>query len=324
MSKSPMPRLGNTVPLNLEWVAKRQEPALEPALSIVDPHHHLWDRPDGSVYLLPDLVADVASGHNVEATVYIDCRSMYRADGPVELRPVGETEFANGAAAMSGERPLWSDARLCRHRELCRPCVSGWACETCSRSRSRRAMAASAASAMPPAGTRARRSAAPTPTRRAHHAGRDLARGLRAARPARPHLRRLALPSAARRTGGAGRRLPDTTIILDHVGGPLGYGPYAGRHDEAFADWKKSMAELARHPNVAVKLGGLGMPMGWFAFFEAAEPPSSEMLGPRPGSPGSRTCIELFGAHRCMFREQFSGRQVELRLRRVVERLQSA
>jgi len=98
MSKSPMPRLATPCRSISNGSQAPGAGFSKPALSIVDPHHHLWDRPDGSVYLLPDLVADVASGHNVEATSISNCRSMYRADGPVELRPVGETEFANGAA----------------------------------------------------------------------------------------------------------------------------------------------------------------------------------------------------------------------------------
>src|SRR5438477_12267357 len=84
-----------------DWLDKRREAALEPDLPIVDPHHHLIDRPESGRYLLPDLLADIGSGHNVVATVYLEWLSMYRADGPAEMRPVGEIEFANGVAAMS-------------------------------------------------------------------------------------------------------------------------------------------------------------------------------------------------------------------------------
>ena len=84
-----------------DWLARGKEAALEPDLPIVDPHHHLIDRPESGNYLLTDLLADAGSGHNVVATVYLEWLSMYRADGPVEMRPVGEIEFANGVAAMS-------------------------------------------------------------------------------------------------------------------------------------------------------------------------------------------------------------------------------
>src|SRR5689334_13141940 len=80
------------------WLTLTSEPALEPELPIIDPHHHLWDRP-GDRYLLEELVADVR-GHNVRQTVFIECTSMYRADGPEEFKVVGETEFVQGVAAM--------------------------------------------------------------------------------------------------------------------------------------------------------------------------------------------------------------------------------
>src|SRR5207244_2217370 len=79
---------------------RRKEPILEPELPIVDPHHHLWDRP-GWRYLFDELRNDTGSGHNIVATAFIQARSMYRAGGPVEMRPVGETEFVAGIAAMS-------------------------------------------------------------------------------------------------------------------------------------------------------------------------------------------------------------------------------
>src|SRR5580692_959857 len=87
-------------PVRQDWLDRRRESILEPELPIIDPHHHLWDRP-GWRYLLDDLLADLNSGHNILATVFIQARAMTRAGGPVEMRPVGETEFVNGVAAMS-------------------------------------------------------------------------------------------------------------------------------------------------------------------------------------------------------------------------------
>ncbi len=83
-----------------DWLAKRKEPILEPDLPIIDPHHHLWDR-EGWRYLLDDLLADTNSGHNILATVFVQARAMLRADGPAEMKPVGEVEFVNGAAAST-------------------------------------------------------------------------------------------------------------------------------------------------------------------------------------------------------------------------------
>ena len=82
------------------WLAQVTEDALEPDLPIVDPHHHLWDHP-GSRYMLDEILRDTNSGHRVLATVFVECMSMYRADGPESMRPVGETEFVNGIAAQS-------------------------------------------------------------------------------------------------------------------------------------------------------------------------------------------------------------------------------
>src|SRR5437763_2754989 len=99
------------LPVRRDWLDRRKEPILEPDLPIVDPHHHLWDHANHR-YLLDELVADTGTGHNITATVYIDCRSMYRTDGPAEMRPVGETEFANGVAAMSASG-LYGATRAC-------------------------------------------------------------------------------------------------------------------------------------------------------------------------------------------------------------------
>ena len=84
------------------WLAKRPtEAALEPDLPIIDPHHHFWDTPQRGRYFLPELLADIGGGHNIVSTVFLECRAMYRKDGPREMAPVGEVEFVNGIAAMS-------------------------------------------------------------------------------------------------------------------------------------------------------------------------------------------------------------------------------
>ena len=82
------------------WLEKRpREAALEPDLPIIDPHHHFWDTPERGRYLLPELLDDISGGHNIVATVFLECRSMYRGAGPPEMAPVGEVEFVNGIAA---------------------------------------------------------------------------------------------------------------------------------------------------------------------------------------------------------------------------------
>src|ERR1051326_2213265 len=112
---SPLPALdgqqSSNLPVREDWLAQWHEDILEPNLPIVDPHHHPWDRP-GWRYLLDELLADLDSGHNVVATVFVQCRAMYRRDGAEELRPLGETEFVNGIAAMSASG-RYGSARVC-------------------------------------------------------------------------------------------------------------------------------------------------------------------------------------------------------------------
>jgi predicted TIM-barrel fold metal-dependent hydrolase len=100
------------------------------------------------------------------------------------------------------------------------------------------------------------------------------------------------------------RAFPATPIVLDHVGGAIGIGPYAGKRDEVFAEWKKSIGELARCPNVHVKLGGLGMRLFGFDVHTGATPPSSEQLATL-WRPYIETCIEAFGPQRAMFESNF-------------------
>src|SRR6201996_5168372 len=100
VSTAPASKTGLYADPREDWLAPNTEKNMEPPAPIFDPHHHLWDR-GGQHYMIEEMAADIASGHNIVATVYVDCRSMYRADGPEAFRPVGEVEFANGVAAMS-------------------------------------------------------------------------------------------------------------------------------------------------------------------------------------------------------------------------------
>ncbi len=303
MSAPAMPRLGNTLPPDPDWVARRREPALEPDLPIVDPHHHLWERED-QVYMHRDLVADLATGHNVVATVFVDCRSMYRKDGPREMRPVGETEFVNGVAAMfaSGNfGPTRACAAIVSAADLRLGAKVGEVLDAHVAAGNGRFRGIRYATGWDASDEIRRTHTNPPKGLMADATWREGfaelgRRGLTFdAWLYHPQIGELADLAAA---------FPLTSIVLDHVGGPLGYGPYAGRHDEVFAAWKKSMAELARRQNVTVKVGGLGMPMGWFDFYQQAEPPSSQRLADafRPWVEG---CIELFGADRCMFESNF-------------------
>ena len=297
------PKLGNVIDVDPAWVAKVMEEALEPGLPIVDPHHHLWQRA-GNDYMFHDLLADTRTGHNVVATVFVDCHSMYRKEGPAELRCTGETEFANGVAAMSASG-LYGNLRACAgivsHVDLRLGAKAGAVFD-----------AQIAAGNGRFKGIR-------------HQTGWDADPGIRNSRTdptpelTRDKSWREGFKELAKRNltfdawlyhpqigeiADLADAFPDTPIILDHVGGPLGYAGYAGRHDEVRVAWKKSMTELAKRQNIVVKVGGLGMAMGWFDFYQRPMPPGSQELA-EAFKPWVEACIELFGVNRCMYESNF-------------------
>ena len=298
------------LPVRQDWLDRRSEEILEPDLPIVDPHHHLFDQPDPvGRYLLDDLLADLNSGHNIVATVFMECHVMHRADGPEALRPVGETEFVNGVAAMSasgGYGPAQICAGIVGYADLRLGAAVREVLEAHLRAGGGRFRgiryttphdpAAHAYYGQPP-GTLFDRSPGRLgdPAFRAGFAQLaplGLSFDAWLLHPQLPELTALA------------RAFPDTAIVLDHVGTPLGIGAYAGRREAVFADWAASIRELATCANVAVKLGGLGMAMIGFAFHDEPEPPSSERLA-TAWRPYVETCIEAFGADRCMFESNF-------------------
>src|SRR5436190_3046578 len=306
----------------LSPVTRPREEILEPELPIVDPHHHLWVRPKGALpprphhpfiaaiadvdrYLVDELIADMTSGHNVRATVFLECRAMYRADGPESLRCVGETEFVNGQAAISASG-LFGHVRACAG-------IVGYA--------------------------DLRMGAAVEDVLRSHiAAGHGRFRGIRNSASYDPDHGALGPLSISRQPGLYGdskfregfavlhrlglsfdawllepqlpdlidlaRTFPETTIVLDHVGTPLGIAAYAGKREARFGPWRESIRTLATCPNVVVKLGGLAMPFAGFASFNASPRASSEDLA-REWKPYVDACIEAFGPARCMFESNF-------------------
>ena len=286
--------------LRPDWLARTTEQALDPALPIVDPHHHLWEREGG--YLLDELLADLGAGHDVVATVFAQCGYAYRSDGPVEMRPVGETEFVAGVAREAERRGV--------RPKVCAGIVGHADMEL---------------------GDDA------TAVLQAHiDAGGGRFRGIRhisarheefnaslLGRPPADLFQRAAFRRGLARLQALGlsfdawlyhtqigqltdlaRAFPELPMVLNHVGGPLAVGPYAGRRDASFAEWRKAMEGLSACPNVCVKLGGLAMAVVGFDFHQRPAPVSSQELADawRPYMEGS---IELFGARRCMFESNF-------------------
>lgn len=297
------------------------EAILEPDLPIVDPHHHLWDRPSlpprrpgghpfedvirlTPRYLLDELRADAGSGHNVTATVYVQCGAFYRADAAPALAPVGEVEFVNGVAAMSASG-LYGPFRACDgivgHADLLlgdgvAPVLEAELRAGGGRFKGIRHITARDADsavlgpmAHTPAGLMAD-SAFRTGFRRL--TGMGLTYDAWVLEPQVPEVIDLA------------RAFPDADIILDHVGTPLGIGAYAGTRDERYDVWLANIRDLAKSPKVSVKLGGLGMPFPGFPGLDGVSRPSSQTLADL-WRPYIEPCIEAFGAERCMFESNF-------------------
>lgn len=285
------------------WLAQTVEAPLEPELAIIDPHHHLWDHPE-SRYLLDEILADTDSGHRVIATVFVECMSMYRADGPAPMRPVGETEFVNGIAAQSasgGYSPTRIAAGIVSFADL----ALGAAVEP--------VLQAHIAAA--PNRFRGIRHAAgfdSSPAVRNSHTNppEDLYRSARF-REGFAKLAAMGLsfeawqyhPQLPQLTELA-RAFPATTIILDHFGGPLGIGPYEGKRAEIFRKWKDDIAELARCPNVVAKLGGINMPINGFDWHKRPKPPGSDELVEATRDYYLHS-IDKFAPNRCMFESNF-------------------
>ena len=301
---TPRPPISPHLPVRQDWLDRRREEIIEPELPIVDPHHHLVDRPETGRYLLPELLADTASGHNITATVYLEWVSMYRKAGPVELRPVGEIEFANGVAAMAASG-TYGKTRVCAG-------IVGYADLALGPPVEKVLEAMIAAGGGRFRGIRF--ITASHPDQAAWGSPIIRPAGLLMDSRVRQGFARLAplgltfdawmYHTQLGDLVDLARVFPETHIVLDHVGGPIGLGHYAGKRDEVFAAWSRSIRELAGCPNVHIKLGGLGMRMFGFTVHMGEIPPGSEELA-RLWRPYIETCIAAFGPQRAMFESNF-------------------
>ena len=291
-----------------DWLALTPEPTLEPEIPICDPHHHFWDfrteRMPYQRYLLHDLVADVNSGHNVRSTVFVEARSMYRADGPEELRPVGEVEFVQGLAAASASGMYGS----------CRAAAAIVGCANLNLGERVEPVLESLQAASPNRFRGIRHSVTWDPNPEVDSTAARNMEGQLASEDFRVGARVLAgmslsfegwlyfpqLPELA----DFAKAVPDLTIILNHIGGLLRIGPYANRDDEVLATWHSGIAAVADCPNVNMKLGGIGMPRTGFDWHARNKPASSEELA-ESMAPFMTYCIEQFGPDRCMFESNF-------------------
>jgi len=291
-----------------DWLALTRERTLEPEIPICDPHHHFWDFQTQRIpyqrYLLHELVDDINSGHNVRSTVFVEARAMYRADGPEEMRPVGEIEFVQGLAAASASGlygPGRAAAAIVGHANLnlgdrVKPVLEALRDASPNRFRG------------------IRHSVTWDPHPELENTAAHKKEGQLASDEFRTGARILAgmglsleawlyfpqLPELA----DFAKAVPDLTIVLNHIGGLLREGPYANRDDEVLATWRSGIAVVAQHPNVMIKLGGIGMPRTGFDWHERSRPIGSQELAVSM-APFMNYCIEQFGPQRSMFESNF-------------------
>ena len=292
---------------NQNWLTLTVEEPLDRDLPICDPHHHLWDSQTGRVaprYLLDEILEDLRGGHNVVSTVFIECGAMYRRDGVEPLRVVGETEFVNGIAAMSASG-LYGAPRVAAGIVGTADLRLGKAVGTVldaqiaaggGRFRGiRRSAAWDADEAVPKHRT------APPPGLFARD---DFRAGFAELAPRGLTFEAWCYHRQIPDVAALARAFPGTTIILNHFGGPIGVGSYAGRAREVYAEWRTAIRELATCPNVVVKLGGINMEVNGFGWHDHPRPPSSQELADST-RPYYEFTIETFGPDRCMFESNF-------------------
>jgi L-fuconolactonase len=292
---------------NDSWLGELKEEVLEPDLPICDPHHHLWDCRPGAVqgrYLLDEMLADVAGAHNIVSTVFIECGAMFKEDGPEAFRCVGEVEFVNGIAAMSasgnyGKTRIAAgivgtvdlrlggavadvlDAQIAAGGGRFRGIRRGAFWHQSPQISNHRTN--------PPEGLLLRE---------------DFRSGFKHLAPRKLSFEVWCAHTQIPEAISLARAFPDTTIVLDHCGGPIGIGPYAGKRDEVFDYWTLQIDELARCPNVVVKLGGLNMDVNGFDWQHRSRPPTSSELMQATRRYFEHT-IDRFGSERCMFESNF-------------------
>jgi L-fuconolactonase len=283
------------------------EPALDPDLLIVDAHHHLHDRPGvehkiGRIgrFLVDDYVQLINSDHQVVATVCVEARVMYRADGPQEFKCVGETEFLNGQAAMAASG----------HYGPCRVGAGIVAYADLSLGDPVKAV------------LEAHIEAAPHRMRGIRYEGAwdedesivgwlfdcgpqvyadpKFLEGFRHLEPLGLSFDAFVLSPQVPDVEQLARRFSGTNIVFNHLGIPIGVGRHAGKRAEEFPRWREDVKALARCENVTVKLGGLGSFISAFPSY-AADPPLSSTQLAEEWRPYVETAIEAFGAHRCMW-----------------------
>lgn len=292
---------------NEEWLLTNKEEALEPNLPICDPHHHLWDFNKTYIeetYLLPDILKDTESGHNIVSTVFIECGAMYNPEHSIEEQVINETEFVNGIAAMSNSG-LYGKTKIAEGIVGSAPLLFGDKVANILDKHisvaPKRFKGIRSQAAMHPDGTIPSTRARPIEgvyindmfhQGFAHLEPRNLSFEAWCYHPQLPQLIQLA------------RKFPNTSIILNHFGGPLGIGSFTDKEEETYSFWEKHITELSKCENVVAKLGGIAMEINGFKWHLNKKAPSGLELINRTKRYYEKT-LDLFGIDRCMFESNF-------------------
>ena len=290
---------------NDDWLALTQETPLEPAIPLCDPHHHFWDQRPASIpyqrYLIHELMADLNSGHNVRSTVFVEARSMYRASGPEELRPVGEVEFVQGLAAASASG-IYGETRaaaaIVGHADLKLGEGVAPVLETLQAASPNRFRGIRHNVTWSPDPSLDNRETEGIMSNDSFRAGARVLERMGLSLDVMlsfPQLNELA---------DFARAVPELPIILNHLGGMSRTGIYAGRDDDVIPAWREGIRAVAGCPNVTCKVGGMGMPRWGFGWHARNIPIGSVELA-ESMAPWMNYCIEQFGPERSMFESNF-------------------
>jgi L-fuconolactonase len=292
---------------NHKWLGQVQEKALEPDLPICDPHHHLWERRPKAVqphYALAEILDDISGGHNIVSTVFIECGAEFRTEGPEEFRCVGETDYVTRIAdeASTGKHgPCKVAAGIVGTTDLKIGDAAAVVLDAQIEAGKGRfkGIRLGAYWIDDPDISNHRTNPPPDLMMR-----EDFRTGFRHLAPRNLSFEVWCCHPQIVQATDLARAFPDTIIVLDHFGGPSPVGPYAGKADEVFENWKAMVDELCKSQNVMAKLGGLNMEVNGFGWNERSVPPTSDELVDATRCYFDYT-IEKFGPERCMFESNF-------------------
>jgi L-fuconolactonase len=269
---------------------------LNPHQVIIDSHVHLMP---SARYFAREFVADLEGGHHIAASVLVECGAGYDGATLDFLGPAAETRFiASEAEAIEaagvrvgvvGHADLRAGAAinnlLDAHRQSCGARLKGIR----QRAAHDRTGLIRSTGAPPPA--------ALLSDRRFREGFTQLGRsGL--------SFDVWVFFHQLGEVAALARAFPDTLIILNHVGGPLGVGPYSKYPQSSFEQWSAGVHDVAGCSNVVVKLGGLGMSHVGFRFHRQQHSATARQLA-AAWRPYIETCIDAFGPGRAMFESNF-------------------